>query len=74
MSREEFKLHIQETMARLNSILPSLRPAEQRLARLILQNPRAAIEMSIGELARQVATSETTAIRLAKALGFKGLR
>lgn len=61
-------------MARLNSILPSLRPAEQRLARLILQNPRAAIEMSIGELARQVATSETTAIRLAKALGFKGLR
>ncbi|MGE5623910.1 MAG: MurR/RpiR family transcriptional regulator [Methanocella sp.] len=74
MSQEELKLHVQETLARLSSILPSLRPAEQRLARLILQNPKAAIEMSVSELAREVETSETTAVRLAKALGFKGLR
>lgn len=74
MSQEELKLHVQETLARLGSILPSLRPAEQRLARLILQNPKAAIEMSVTELAQRVETSGTTAVRLAKALGFKGLR
>ncbi len=74
MSQTQVRMYIQETLARMNSILPSLRPAEKRVARLILQNPRSAIEMSVTDLARQVETSETTVIRLAKALGFKGLR
>ncbi|MCL4517437.1 MAG: MurR/RpiR family transcriptional regulator [Firmicutes bacterium] len=74
MRKAQVKMHIQETLARMNSVLPSLRPAEQRVARLILENPRAAIEMSVTELAQLVDTSETTVIRLAKELGFKGLR
>lgn len=68
------RIHIQKTLARLSSILPSLRPAEQRLARFILQNPQAAIALSVADLAREAQTSETTAVRLAKALGFKGVR
>lgn len=67
-------IHMQKTLARLGSMLPSLRPAEQRLARAILEDPQAAIALSVTDLVRRAETSETTAVRLAKALGFKGIR
>ncbi len=74
MNAESVSLEIHETLARINSAMPSLRPAEQRVAQFILANPRLAVEMSVTEIARAVDTSETSVIRLAKALGFAGFR
>lgn len=74
MSDGPMTLHIRATLARMNSVLPSLRPAEQRVAQFILKNPRLAVEMSITETASAVGTSETSVVRLAKTIGFRGFR
>ena len=62
----------QEALARLRVVKDSLRPAERRIADLILQDPRSITTMAITDLARIGQCSETTVIRMAKALGYRG--
>jgi DNA-binding MurR/RpiR family transcriptional regulator len=52
--------------------LPSLPPAEQRVAELVLADPAGVATWTISELARQAETSETTVSRFCRALGFSG--
>ncbi|MQA80672.1 MAG: SIS domain-containing protein [Streptosporangiales bacterium] len=57
---------------RIRALLPSLRPAEQRVAEHILADPAGAPNLTITELARTCGTSETTVIRFCRAIGFDG--
>ncbi|MQA05662.1 MAG: SIS domain-containing protein [Streptosporangiales bacterium] len=57
---------------RIRSLLPSLRPAEQRVAEHILNDPSGAPNLTITELAQACGTSETTVIRFCRAIGFDG--
>jgi DNA-binding MurR/RpiR family transcriptional regulator len=52
--------------------MPSLRPAEQRVAHAVLSNPAAISESSITTVARQCQTSETTVLRFCRAIGLAG--
>lgn len=57
---------------RIRALLPSLRPAERRVAEHILADPAGAPNLTITELARTCGTSETTVIRFCRAIGFDG--
>ncbi len=60
------------TTVRLRALLPSLAPAEQRVARRVLDDPQAVAACTISELADRCRTSETTVIRFCRAVGFTG--
>ena len=57
---------------RIRALAPSLSPAEQRVAGLVLEDPSRASARTITELARAAGTSETTVIRFCKVLGLPG--
>jgi DNA-binding MurR/RpiR family transcriptional regulator len=57
---------------RLRALMPSLAPAERRVAQQVLEDPRAVAASTITELAAQCETSETTVIRFCRAIGFPG--
>ncbi|MEU6853824.1 MurR/RpiR family transcriptional regulator [Actinacidiphila alni] len=59
-------------LTRVRSLLPSLAPAERRVAAAVLANPALAARSSISELAEAAATSETTIIRFCKSVGLRG--
>ncbi|WP_228646015.1 MurR/RpiR family transcriptional regulator [Microtetraspora sp. AC03309] len=59
-------------LVRLRGALPSLRPAEQRVAHAVLADPQGVADRSIGMLARECGTSETTVLRFCRALGLRG--
>lgn len=52
--------------------LPNLRPAEQRVAELVLADPAGVSESSITAVARRCQTSETTVLRFCRAIGLAG--
>jgi DNA-binding MurR/RpiR family transcriptional regulator len=56
----------------VRAALPSLPPAERRVAELVLADPSAVARWTISELARQADTSETTVSRFCRALGLSG--
>lgn len=51
---------------------PALRPAEKRVAKVILNNPREAVHYSITELAKKAEVSDATVVKFCKRLGYKG--
>ncbi|MET8153668.1 MurR/RpiR family transcriptional regulator [Actinoplanes sp. NPDC049668] len=57
---------------RARGLLPSLSPAEQRVARVIIDEAATAARLTITDLARRAGSSETTVIRFCRALGFAG--
>ncbi len=59
-------------MTALRSILPSLPPAEKRVAEGILAQPEDIVFLSIGDLAVRASTSEATVVRLCQRAGFAG--
>jgi RpiR family carbohydrate utilization transcriptional regulator len=59
-------------LARIKGILPSLFPAEQRVAEFILNNPEAIIHLSITEVAEESEVSESTVVRFCQNLGYSG--
>jgi DNA-binding MurR/RpiR family transcriptional regulator len=59
-------------LIRVRGALPSLRPAEQRVAEAVLANPAGVSESSITTVARQCQTSETTVLRFCRAIGLAG--
>lgn len=78
MSHNEInsKKNIQTTakgvLARIRSLLPSLKSAESRAASCILENSGDMIHMTINELADKCNVAEATIMRLCKKLGFDG--
>jgi DNA-binding MurR/RpiR family transcriptional regulator len=56
----------------IRSILPSLPPAERRVAEGVLAQPDQIPPSSIRELAQRSSTSEATVVRFAKRVGFGG--
>ena len=59
-------------MTALRTILPSLPPAERRVAEGILAQPGDVVFLSIGDLATRASTSEATVVRLCQRAGFAG--
>lgn len=61
-------------LVRMRALYPELRPSEQRIADLFLQQPGETAELPVSELARRCSTSTTSVIRFCKRLGFEHLR
>jgi DNA-binding MurR/RpiR family transcriptional regulator len=64
----------QEVLAWLRRIEPSLVPSQRRVAQYILRSPAFAATRTITELADAAHTSETTVLRLCRAIGVRGYR
>ncbi|GAB3152204.1 MurR/RpiR family transcriptional regulator [Micromonospora sonneratiae] len=56
----------------ISGLLPSLSPAEQRVARLVVADPAAAARRTITDLATAAETSEATVIRFCRSVGMEG--
>ncbi len=59
-------------MVAIRNVLPSLPPAERRVAEGILAGPGDIVHLSIGDLATRASTSEATVVRLCQRAGFAG--
>ena len=59
-------------MVTIRSILPSLPPAERRVAEGVLAQPDGVVPPSITELAERASTSEATVVRFCQRAGFAG--
>lgn len=60
------------TVIRARGLLPSLSPAEQRVAQAIIDEAATAARLTITDLAERAGSSETTVIRFCRAMGFAG--
>jgi RpiR family carbohydrate utilization transcriptional regulator len=58
---------------RIKAGLPSLAPAEQRVGRLVLGDPRAFASLPISELADRAHVSKPTVVRFCRSMGYDGL-
>ena len=58
--------------ARVRAVLPSLSPAEARIARIIEFDPAGVAALTVNKLAERAATSAATVVRAARSLGFEG--
>ncbi|MDP2818266.1 MAG: SIS domain-containing protein [Polaromonas sp.] len=58
---------------RIKACLPSLAPAEQRVAHLVLGDPRAFANLPVTELASRAHVSKPTVIRFCRSVGYDGL-
>lgn len=62
------------TAVRIRALLPSLAPAEQRVAQRIIDDPEGVAASSITQLAKDCDTSEATVIRFCRTIDFSGYR
>ena len=60
-------------MERIKHLQQELTPAEQRVATLVLEQPRLVLNEPIAEIARLADVSQPTVIRFCRSLGFLGL-
>jgi RpiR family transcriptional regulator, carbohydrate utilization regulator len=58
---------------RIRASLPSLAPAEQRVGRLVLGDPRAFANLPVSELADRAHVSKPTVVRFCRSIGYDGL-
>ncbi len=58
---------------RIKACLPSLAPAEQRVAELVLSDARAFASLPVTELAARAHVSKPTVIRFCRSVGYDGL-
>jgi RpiR family carbohydrate utilization transcriptional regulator len=58
---------------RITASLPSLAPAEQRVARLVLHDARAFARLPVRELAARAHVSKPTVVRFCRSMGYDGL-
>src|SRR5665647_2188372 len=58
---------------RINACLPSLAPAEQRVGKLVLSDPRSFAKQPISELADRAHVSKPTVVRFCRSVGYDGL-
>ena len=59
-------------LVRIRQSLPTLRPAEARIAEAVLADPAAVVGQTITELAASVGTSQATVVRFCRAVGYAG--
>lgn len=60
-------------LERIRASLPALPPAEQRVARVLLDDPRAFATQPVGELAGRSGVSKPTVVRFCRSVGYDGL-
>ncbi len=58
---------------RIQACLPSLAPAEQRVAKLVLSDPRQFARLPVRELAQRAHVSKPTVVRFCRSVGYDGL-
>ncbi len=58
---------------RIKASLPSLAPAEQRVGRLVLTDPRSFAKLPVSELADRAHVSKPTVVRFCRSVGYDGL-
>ncbi|MEY4883524.1 MAG: hypothetical protein RIS34_1378 [Pseudomonadota bacterium] len=58
---------------RIKASLPSLAPAEQRVGKLVLSDPRAFANLPVTELADRAHVSKPTVVRFCRSVGYDGL-
>jgi RpiR family carbohydrate utilization transcriptional regulator len=58
---------------RIKASMPSLAPAEQRVAKLVLGDPRAFANLPVSELADRAHVSKPTVVRFCRSMGYDGL-
>ncbi|MCP5286892.1 MAG: MurR/RpiR family transcriptional regulator [Burkholderiaceae bacterium] len=58
---------------RIRASIPALPPAEQRVARLVLSDPRSFASLPVGELAERAHVSKPTVVRFCRSVGYDGL-
>ena len=58
---------------RIKASLPSLAPAEQRVGKLVLADPRAFAKLPVTELANRAHVSKPTVVRFCRSMGYDGL-
>jgi RpiR family carbohydrate utilization transcriptional regulator len=58
---------------RIKASLPSLAPAEQRVGKLVLADPRAFAKLPVSELADRSHVSKPTVVRFCRSMGYDGL-
>ena len=59
-------------LARLGSLIPSLRESERKIGEYVLANASDVVYLSVTDLADRTATSEASVIRFARQLGYTG--
>ena len=60
------------TTVRARGLLPSLSPAEQRVARVVIEEAATAAQLTISDLAERARSSQATVVRFCRAMGFGG--
>ena len=60
-------------LERIKASLPSLAPAEQRVGKLVLADPRAFAKLPVSELADRAHVSKPTVVRFCRSIGNDGL-
>ncbi|MGV1043819.1 MULTISPECIES: MurR/RpiR family transcriptional regulator [unclassified Limnohabitans] len=60
-------------LERIKASLPSLAPAEQRVGKLVLADPRAFANLPVTELADRSHVSKPTVVRFCRSMGYDGL-
>jgi RpiR family carbohydrate utilization transcriptional regulator len=58
---------------RVRASLPALPPAEQRVAKLVLQDARSFTQLPVSELAQRAHVSKPTVVRFCRSVGYGGL-
>ena len=58
---------------RIKASLPSLAPAEQRVGKLVLSDPRSFANLPVSELADRAHVSKPTVVRFCRSIGYDGL-
>lgn len=58
---------------RIKASMPSLAPAEQRVARLVLGDPRSFANLPVSALAERAHVSKPTVVRFCRSMGYDGL-
>src|SRR5204863_758495 len=58
---------------RIKASIPALPPAEQRVAKLVLADPRAFATLPVVELAERAHVSKPTVVRFCRSVGYDGL-
>jgi len=58
---------------RIKASMPSLAPAEQRVAKLVLGDPRSFAQLPVSELADRAHVSKPTVVRFCRSMGYDGL-
>ncbi|MBE7700270.1 MurR/RpiR family transcriptional regulator [Oerskovia sp. Sa1BUA8] len=59
-------------LVRIRQALPTLRPAEARIAEAVLADPAAVVGSTINELAARAGASQATVVRFCRAIGYAG--